>query len=72
MFTKEQAQRVITAAEDTADGITFTFTIKGSAGLQQVGKILASGAAVAGLAETILKGAPPDVQVDVAPGYKRD
>lgn len=71
-FTKDQAQRFITAADDTADGVTITFTIARPAGLQQVGKILASGGAVAGLPEVIAKGAQPDVQVDVAPGYQRD
>jgi hypothetical protein len=71
-FAKEQPQRIITAADDTADGVTLTFTISGASGLQQVGTMLASGAAAPGLAESIAQGAPPDVRVDVAPGFKRD
>jgi hypothetical protein len=71
-FVKDQAQRIITAADDTADGVTLTFTITGAAGLQQVGKMLASGAAASGLAETIMQGAPPNVSVEAEPGFKRD
>lgn len=69
-FAKDQAQRFITAAEDTADGVTLLFTIAG-AGLQPVGKALVSSAG-AGLAAAIAGGAQRDVRIDVHPGYKCD
>ena len=67
-LVRNEAQRVIGATEDTADGITLTFTISRFAGLQQIGKALIPGGRASGLAETILRGARAEVRVDVNPG----
>jgi hypothetical protein len=70
-FVKTQSQQVITATEDTADGITMKFTIAKAPGLQQVGKGLVPNGPTAGLVEAIRSGAKPDVRVEVHAGYKR-
>lgn len=70
-FVKTQSQGVITATEDTADGITIKFTITRAAGLQQLGKALLPNGSTAGLAEAIRNGAKPDVRVEVHAGYTR-
>lgn len=69
-FVKTQAQKVVAAAEDTADGITLRFTVAQPAGLDLVGKALLPNGAAAGLAEAIRGGGAPEVRVDVEPGYK--
>lgn len=71
-FAKGQAQRFIAAAEDTADGVTLTFTIAQPPGLEQLGKALLPNGTAAGLTEAIRAGAAPQARVDVTPGYKRD
>jgi hypothetical protein len=70
-YTKTQSQRVITATEDTADGITLKFTVARTAGLQQVGKALLPNGSTAGLAEAIRNGAKPDVRVEALAGYAK-
>jgi hypothetical protein len=70
-FAKGQAQQFTTAAEDTADGITLTFTIVQLAGLEQIGKALLPGGPTAGVADAI-KSAKPEVRVAVHPGHKCD
>jgi hypothetical protein len=70
-FVKGQSQQLITAAEDTADGITLKFTIAQPAGLQQLGKALLPNGETAGLADAIKGGGQPDVRVEVHPGDKR-
>jgi hypothetical protein len=70
-FVKTQSQRLITAAEDTADGITLTFTMTRLAGLQQLGTALLPSGSTAGLAEAIAGGEKPTVRVDVQPGYAK-
>jgi len=62
-FVKGQAQRIIAASEDTADGITLKFTISRFPGLQQLGK--------AGAADAVKGGAKPDVRIEVFPGLVR-
>jgi hypothetical protein len=69
-FAKTQAQRIIAASDDTADGITIRFTIARAAGLQQLFKALQPNGAAAGLAGAILQGTKPDVRIEVEPGYK--
>jgi hypothetical protein len=69
---KTQSQKVVAAAEDTADGITLRFTIAQPAGLALVGKALLPGGPAAGLAEAIRGGEKPQVRVDVEPGYACD
>jgi hypothetical protein len=71
-FAKGQAQQFTTAAEDTADGITLTFTIAQPAGLEQIGKALVPGGSTAGVADAIKGGTKPDVRVAVHPGHKCD
>jgi len=70
-FAKSQAQRFIAAAEDTADGVTLTFTIAQPPGLEQLGKALLPNGQASGLADAIRAGAAPQARVDVAPGYAR-
>jgi hypothetical protein len=70
-FVKNQSQRLITATEDAADGITLKFTISRLAGLQQIGKALLPAGPAAGLADAILRGIKPDVRIEVTPGYTR-
>lgn len=70
-FAKTQAQQFITAAEDTADGVTLKFTIARLAGLQQIGKALLPNGQTAGVADAIARGSKPDVRVDVHPGYRK-
>jgi hypothetical protein len=69
-FAGDQARRFTTAAEDTADGVTLTFTIA-RAGLEALGKALVS-AVPAGLAGSLASGPQPDVRIDVQPGFKCD
>ena len=69
-FAKTQAQRIVAASDDTADGITIRFTIARAAGLQQLFKALQPNGLAAGLAGAILQGTKPDVRVEVEPGYK--
>lgn len=71
-LVKGQAQRIVAAAEDTADGITIRFTVAQPAGLDLVGQALVPGGTAAGLAEAIRGGAKAEVRVDVAPGYRCD
>jgi len=71
-FAKGQSQQFVTAAEDTADGLTFKFTITRPAGLEEVCKALLPNGLTAGLAETIQAGSKPDVRVEVFAGYKCD
>ena len=71
-FVKGQSQQLMTAVEDTADGITLKFTILRPAGLQQLGKALLPGGQAAGLADAIQSGSKPDVRVEVHPGHKHD
>ena len=52
-FVKGQSQQFTTAAEDTADGITLTFTIVQPAGLEHIGKALLPGGSTAGVADAI-------------------
>jgi hypothetical protein len=71
-FVKAQPQRIISAAEDTADGITIQFTIARSPGLQQVGKALLPSGQSAGVADAILRGSKPDVRIEAVAGYRCD
>lgn len=71
-FAKGQSQRFITAAEDTADGITLRFTIARPAGLQQICKALLPTGQTAGVADAIRGGSKPEVRIEVNPGYKCD
>jgi len=71
-FAKTQAQRIVAASDDAADGITIRFTIARAAGLQQLFKALQPNGLAAGLADAILSGTKPDVRIDVEPGYKCD
>jgi hypothetical protein len=54
--------------------MTLVFTIPQPAGLKEIGGLLAQATASSGaaIAETIAKGSPPAVRVDVFPGYKCD
>lgn len=71
-FAKTQSQQFVTAAEDTADGVTLKFTISGLAGLQQLGKALLPNGSATGLAAAIQGGNTPNVQVVAGAGYRRD
>jgi hypothetical protein len=73
-FGKTQWQKLLAASEAPADGMTLTFTIQQPAGLKEIGGLLAQTTAPGGaaIAETIAKGSPPAVRVDVFPGYKCD
>jgi hypothetical protein len=68
-FVKGQSQKITAAAEDTADGISFEFTVR-LAGLELVGKALLPAGSTAGVAEAIRGGSKPDVRLDVHPGFK--
>jgi hypothetical protein len=70
-FVKGQSQQLIAASDDTADGITLKFTIAGLAGLQQIGRAMLPNGQTAGVAETILRGAKPEVRVEAQPGFTR-
>jgi hypothetical protein len=69
-FAGDQARRFTAAAEDTADGVTLTFTIAG-AGLEPLGKALVS-AVPTGLAGMLARGAQSDVRIDVQAGFRCD
>ena len=69
-FVKGQSQRLITAAEDTADGITLKFTIAHPAGLKQLCNALLQTGQTTGLADAIRSGNKPDIRVEVEPGHK--
>jgi hypothetical protein len=71
-FVKGQSQRFMTAAENTADGMTVKFTIAQPAGLQQICKALLPTGQTAGVADAIRGGSNPEVRVEVDPGYKCD
>lgn len=69
-YVKGQSQRIITATEDTADGITFKFGIVRLPGLQQVCQALLPKGQTAAIADALRRGSKPDVQIEVKPGYK--
>jgi hypothetical protein len=71
-FAKGQSQQLITAAEDTADGITLKFTIAEPPGLDQLAKALLPSGPTAGVADAIQGGGKPQVRVDVYPGNRCD
>ena len=71
-LVKGQPQQLITATEDTADGITMKFSIARPPGLQQICKALLPTGQTAGVADAIRGGGKPDVRVEVVPGYKYD
>ena len=62
-FAKSQAQQFITAAEDTADGVTLTFTLAQPPGLEQLRKALLPNGQATGLTDAIRAGAAPQVRV---------
>jgi hypothetical protein len=70
-FVKTEAQRFITATEDTADGVTLKFTIVRLPGLQLIGKALLPNGQTSGLMDAMRGGNKPDVRVNVHPGHTR-
>ena len=69
-YVKGQSQRIVTATEDTADGITLKFSIARPSWLQQVCQALLPQGQTAGVVDAIRRGSKPDVRVEVEPGYK--
>lgn len=71
-FVKSQAQRLISATEDPADGITLKFTIARPAGLEHIGKALVPGGQATGVLQAVQAGGKPETVVDITPGHKAD
>ena len=72
-FIKTQTQKILTATEDPADGVTFHFTIENPPGLKELGQTLVDkGPSSTTVADAIGKGGQPNIRVDIVPGHKCD
>ncbi len=72
-FIKTQSQKILAATEDPADGVTLRFTIENPPGLKELGQTLVDkGPSSTTVADTIGKGGPPNIRVDIVPGHKCD
>lgn len=71
-FIANAAQSLITASEDTADGVTLRFVIAQPAGLIELGKALLPGGQGGGLAQAIQTGTAPSIRVEAKPGHGCD
>jgi hypothetical protein len=71
-FIKAQSQSVIAAADDSAEGVALSFTVKQPPGLKALGQALTERGSQAGsaIAEAISKGAAPTTQVAVFAGHR--
>jgi hypothetical protein len=71
-FIKAQSQDVVAAADNTAEGLTFSFTLANAPGLKALGQALVERGNPAGsaIAEAITKGAAPQPQVRVFAGHR--
>ena len=70
-FVRTQAQPLLAATQDPADGITLLFTIDRPAGLKELCQAMSGkGVDAASVAQAIAAGAAPQVRVSVVPGHR--
>jgi hypothetical protein len=72
-FIKTQTDKILAATEDPADGVTLRFTVENPPGLKELGQsFIDKGPSSTAVAETISKGGPPTVRVEIVPGHQCD